>query len=169
MQHLDFNSIKVRLERLNIRFCLSPKWNFNSIKVRLEPFFAERVFDSVVYFNSIKVRLEQSSLRDATLVVALFQFHKGTIRTLCGCAHQSDFAPFQFHKGTIRTRRGVAPRLPVCRNFNSIKVRLERYSVTGCYWLQRFQFHKGTIRTPHPVPLAMLLRYFNSIKVRLEP
>ena len=55
--------------------------NFNSIKVRLEH-KVDNVYELINdYFNSIKVRLEQTK---ATSIVPrfLFQFHKGTIRTL---------------------------------------------------------------------------------------
>ena len=53
---------------------------------------------------------------------------------------------FQFHKGAIRT--GEAKRsLPGNRNFNSIKVRLERSSGGSSTPPPRFQFHKGAIRT----------------------
>ena len=34
---------------------------------------------------------------------ALFQFHKGTIRTLFALIKQQYTLKFQFHKGTIRT------------------------------------------------------------------
>ena len=54
---------------------------------------------------------------------------------------------FQFHKGTIRT---------------SIS-----FSIYG--WLSLFQFHKGTIRTKQSRAMESQARYFNSIKVRLEP
>ena len=61
----------------------------------------------------------------------------------------------------------------ICRgllsDFNSIKVRLERREPapigggrTG------FQFHKGTIRTRFAGAKGVEVRYFNSIKVRLE-
>ena len=57
------------------------------------------------------------------------------------------FLSFQFHKGTIRTVGFL--RLP-----------------GSCY---RFQFHKGTIRTKSHSPEVIVIVYFNSIKVRLEP
>ena len=37
------------------------------------------------------------------LVVSLFQFHKGTIRTGGALGIASSLVGFQFHKGTIRT------------------------------------------------------------------
>ena len=98
---MDFNSIKVRLERYTdvlstrlhkfqfhkgaIRTTFTALYqqhpsDFNSIKVRLElgarsanPPFARN-------FNSIKVRLEPI-LDNANYGAALFQFHKGAIRT----------------------------------------------------------------------------------------
>ena len=53
-------------------------------------------------FNSIKVRLElhQFYLRVGRKV---FQFHKGTIRTMLEENKEDVMVKFQFHKGTIRT------------------------------------------------------------------
>ena len=76
---------------------------FNSIKVRLERSEAEERFRCPPYFNSIKVRLELKLSTDTTAVLAQFQFHKGTIRT---------------EQGLWTNEKS--------RNFNSIKVRLER-------------------------------------------
>ena len=53
---------------------------------------------------------------------------------------------FQFHKGTIRTVPHAVVRLHHL-DFNSIKVQLERTSCRGAPPSSRFQFHKGTIRT----------------------
>ena len=54
-------------------------------------------------------------------------------------------------------------------DFNSIKVRLERFSC-GVSWSPRlFQFHKGAIRTDGDDSWRIPIHYFNSIKVRLEP
>ena len=55
---------------------------------------------------------------------------------------------FQFHKGTIRTI--VMPKVLSCFNFyfNSIKVQLELiYMIGALIGAGLFQFHKGTIRT----------------------
>ena len=57
----------------------------------------------MVNFNSIKVRLERSSSFDYLVALRLFQFHKGTIRTLIRRVVVTDDSIFQFHKGTIRT------------------------------------------------------------------
>ena len=53
---------------------------------------------------------------------------------------------FQFHKGTIRT---ILPRiLHLCLTyFNSIKVQLELTIDDALLAIPEFQFHKGTIRT----------------------
>ena len=75
-------------------------------------------------FNSIKVRLEQTSAH-CLVLIPLFQFHKGTIRTIVLFVHLVNKRLFQFHKGTIRTYRSL-------------------YYQT---YLPLFQFHKGTIRT----------------------
>ena len=75
---------------------------------------------------------------------------------------------FQFHKGAIRTKKEHEANDKL-RNFNSIKVRLERGGETETGKPdQGFQFHKGAIRTHSPVSVAILLVDFNSIKVRLE-
>ena len=121
----------------------------------------------IVYFNSIKVRLEPLTYDVADASTA-FQFHKGAIRTIM--------------------------RIFICSsqiNFNSIKVRLELKKQIQRYEDEIFQFHKGAIRTDHPLnyikyilifqfhkgairtklkPVCFLvaMRYFNSIKVRLE-
>ena len=55
----------------------------------------------------------------------VFQFHKGTIRTLSPQKAYHSIGLFQFHKGTIRTH--------VLNNHHRRN--------------QLFQFHKGTIRT----------------------
>ena len=121
----------------------------------------------VTYFNSIKVRLELI-LSGQISYGAIFQFHKGTIRTTkmlvltlillyfnsikVRLEHNhlaqgyQGLAAFQFHKGTIRTLV-KSLRLLLLLNFNSIKVRLERLYVGYRRQMRRFQFHKGTIRT----------------------
>ena len=77
----------------------------------------------------------------------VFQFHKGTIRTLSLEKLLLIMVVFQFHKGTIRTyRRGL--------NLDIKNI---------------FQFHKGTIRTLTMMLIYLCFLYFNSIKVRLEP
>ena len=81
MVSCNFNSIKVRLERVNARsFIATYEKDFNSIKVRLE--------------------LVPTSANGSILI---FQFHKGTIRTGTSRAADGRNRTFQFHKGTIRT------------------------------------------------------------------
>ena len=54
---------------------------------------------------------------------------------------------FQFHKGTIRTVPDGLIRIDYFR-FNSIKVRLEQtIPPSSKFGATMFQFHKGTIRT----------------------
>ena len=99
----------------------------------------------------------------------LFQFHKGTIRTVnvadsdaqnlnfnsikVRLEHDDKAASkllaslFQFHKGTIRTTtRALTPSLPTSFQFHKGTIRT-RYAALGTFMLQQFQFHKGTIRT----------------------
>ena len=61
----------------------------------------------VFNFNSIKVRLEQANLALRDFVLRLFQFHKGTIRTIDAELLHPLLGIFQFHKGTIRTQSGT--------------------------------------------------------------
>ena len=60
----------------------------------------------LLYFNSIKVRLERSSQDWTYPHFPLFQFHKGTIRTINFSVSNNKLA-----------------------NFNSIKVRLEQHAI----------------------------------------
>ena len=97
------------------------------------------------YFNSIKVQLEPAN--------NLILCHVLT---------------FQFHKGTIRTHHIVCYE-PLHRNFNSIKVQLERVKTANqLATYPVFQFHKGTIRTRSMVTTQSAGSDFNSIKVQLE-
>ena len=76
----------------------------------------------------------------------MFQFHKGTIKTLVNLPKDCVPLLFQFHKGTIKTHE----RLQVLRRpggFNSIKVRLRLKIVEHANKALKFQFHKGTIKT----------------------
>ena len=57
--------------------------------------------------------------------MSTFQFHKGTIRTLIRQSLTCSIVLFQFHKGTIRTQLSDL-QFRLYRDFNSIKVRLER-------------------------------------------
>ena len=98
-----------------------------------------------VNFNSIKVQLEHEMSRYYTDFM-LFQFHKGTIRTLFPRCNNPVPVVFQFHKGTIRT--SVSSFLQPCWSL--------------------FQFHKGTIRTVESKDAQIKQLNFNSIKVQLE-
>ena len=120
--------------------------NFNSIKVRLEPFCHNQQYLLLQDFNSIKVRLEHLSLILIPMSSVLFQFHKGAIRTSGNATISNSTTAFQFHKGAIRTGRSVLV-LQLSRNFNSIKVRLERKDGQSITPFAEFQFHKGAIRT----------------------
>ena len=91
--------------------------------MRLERLIETIMSKQLTYFNSIKVRLELSIVLKV-IMYALFQFHKGAIRTI----------------------------LPVILRvvfwyFNSIKVRLEPTSPFANEKVTTFQFHKGAIRT----------------------
>ena len=57
----------------------------------------------VFNFNSIKVRLKHGSTTKTFSPQALFQFHKGTIKTVLKPVRRPFVRQFQFHKGTIKT------------------------------------------------------------------
>ena len=76
-----------------------------------------------LYFNSIKVQLKLI-LSNGEGTLDLFQFHKGTIKTL------------------------VLPLVQVLLSyFNSIKVQLKLGRIVQSCAIYLFQFHKGTIKT----------------------
>ena len=79
-QDTHFNSIKVQLEPDNPAVGDTIVLNFNSIKVQLERRCRFSKLSLGHHFNSIKVQLERNAISSRT-IPALFQFHKGTIRT----------------------------------------------------------------------------------------
>ena len=185
---------KFQFHKGTIRTCLpssveNVKLYFNSIKVQLEHSFLIALTTSRCYFNSIKVQLEHSRFT-RSWVARLFQFHKGTIRTVNTNFNWTLKILFQFHKGTIRTCKVLRPlrwiiptfqfhkgtirtrwkpaSLAHLRHFNSIKVQLEHDAVDMINSQQLFQFHKGTIRTTLLTFWATPIGDFNSIKVQLE-
>ena len=78
-----------------------------------------------IYFNSIKVQLEQPILI-SILCKLIFQFHKGTIRTIISllfCLVLSNF-------NSIKVQLELASKeqeYEYLGNFNSIKVQLELF------------------------------------------
>ena len=119
------------------------------------------------YFNSIKVRLE---LLVCVVLWSnlLFQFHKGTIRTvnvILSCLAflyfnsikvRLEHFPFSVSHSAISYFNSIKVRLELCvhfilchfrMDFNSIKVRLEHNKLYDRELSELFQFHKGTIRT----------------------
>ena len=143
---VHFNSIKVRLERslasspdscLWFQFhkgtirtaiglaisAIATLFQFHKGTIRTVRWHLTK--DCLAYFNSIKVRLELIGSSSGYVGYNEFQFHKGTIRTFCLSPDEPDEPEFQFHKGTIRTCR-VKNGKCYWRDFNSIKVRLER-------------------------------------------
>ena len=69
----------------------------------------------------------------------LFQFHKGTIKTLSQRLNLRKTQLFQFHKGTIKTRlkTNLGEKQ---QNFNSIKVQLRRFAMPT-----RWRYHTISI------------------------
>ena len=102
---------------------------------------------SLSSFNSIKVRLRQDFIKITKYFHTRFQFHKGTIKTLCSSLYRRWQFEFQFHKGTIKTPAAVDV-VVFLASFNSIKVRLRQNErMEKCRRSHMFQFHKGTIKT----------------------
>ena len=121
----------------------------------------------LLYFNSIKVRLKHN-LACSFVRPLLFQFHKGTIKTLLLplCSSLStNFnsikvrlklqggtmgapSPRHFNSIKVRLKRNNQGNINVdFNNFNSIKVRLKHNNYIKATVLTPFQFHKGTIKT----------------------
>ena len=84
-RNTNFNSIKVRLERVypwaSNRMCLA---DFNSIKVRLELNLPLTHAGDLPYFNSIKVRLERYSAAGNPASVEHFNSIKVRLERLDG-------------------------------------------------------------------------------------
>ena len=97
--------------------------NFNSIKVRLELIVLMAVCLVLNYFNSIKVRLEPSK-RFVFAADTLFQFHKGAIRTLRLILVLHRLLNFNSIKVRLELLL-IILFLSWIPYFNSIKVRLE--------------------------------------------
>ena len=83
------------------------------------------------------------------------------------CELMAESILFQFHKGTIRTIPHITIKL-ILFHFNSIKVQLERQQLRRLPYKSKFQFHKGTIRTYWLTENQGYQIHFNSIKVQLE-
>ena len=62
-------------------------------------------FRKIFDFNSIKVRLKLHGPHHNIINILIFQFHKGTIKTVSANIPEElkDLVIFQFHKGTIKT------------------------------------------------------------------
>ena len=97
----------------------------------------------------------------------IFQFHKGTIKTVKGCIEIK--CPAHFNSIKVRLKHEPCEylyRRP--SDFNSIKVRLKRIKPRSRHSAFLFQFHKGTIKTATFVCISFTVSDFNSIKVRLK-
>ena len=99
--------------------------------------------------------------------IPLFQFHKGTIRTLTPSA----LVPANWNFNSIKVQlehKGLWAEQERLSYFNSIKVQLEQRLYLRWQEVTSFQFHKGTIRTFYFIIIILRFFYFNSIKVQLE-
>ena len=99
--------------------------------------------------------------------LAKFQFHKGTIKTNNMLSDNIGSVIFQFHKGTIKTSSAYY-LMSLYSYFNSIKVRLKLTKGALRLLDLLFQFHKGTIKTLLLFLMLIIVLNFNSIKVRLK-
>ena len=93
------------------------------------------------------MRLELALFLAPVSSSAIFQFHKGAIRTSVLGSRDFVLFLFQFHKGAIRTRLDHRQSSLWVLHFNSIKVRLEHPDFAAQVLAHLFQFHKGAIRT----------------------
>ena len=91
------------------------------------------------------MRLERIS-DSAKLLMSLFQFHKGAIRTRIQKLSEDKVDHFNSIKVRLEPSNiGASSAKPPY--FNSIKVRLEHSHILHFGWDNKFQFHKGAIRT----------------------
>ena len=164
--------------------------NFNSIKVRLNLGLLICRGFLVLHFNSIKVRLNR--IDDSFMAqIALFQFHKGTIKPTQASLNRSlvDYfnsikvrlnqavimppstssRAFQFHKGTIKPQITIFLFVFLLLNFNSIKVRLNRMFAKVGARLSAFQFHKGTIKPSQGAKVDVEWKLFQFHKGTIKP
>ena len=102
-------------------------------------------------------------------ILYIFQFHRGSIKTLICPVKYKEYQYFNSIKVRLRHDPRVISVIAQT-SFNSIKVRLRL-----CYQFRRtekcvFQFHKGSIKT-FAAFLLLINQHccFNSIKVRLRP
>ena len=95
-------------------------------------------------FNSIKVQLEHHYLARCSMML-LFQFHKGTIRTML--SQSQNLRVINFNSIKVQLEPFIICLLVIFLYFNSIKVQLEHLIRFKQAAAATFQFHKGTIRT----------------------
>ena len=62
----------------------------------------------------------------------LFQFHKGTIKTLQMAGLSPAAMEFQFHKGTIKTHIDMLDKSPCYRGFPNAKIRKKTGEICRC-------------------------------------
>ena len=94
------------------------------------------------------------------VIIPLFQFQNGTIKSLLLRCGKSSHWSFQFQNGTIK-RRQPPPLMIILSYFNSKMVRLrERCFVSNCYRCEKFQFQNGTIkRVWHFIVCGLLFKF----------
>ena len=181
--------MKVRLERVEVESLQRQMQDFNSMKVRLEPArrarqrprcrfqFHEGTIGTMLdlreilvyslYFNSMKVRLEQSELANND-AVSKFQFHEGTIGTFFQHLRRQLIRDFNSMKVRLE-RSGRKSTFPGLKYFNSMKVRLELFDMAmkNCD-AEYFNSMKVRLERILFSGITFFRMDFNSMKVRLE-
>ena len=119
----NFNSIKVRLELVNV-FCYFFRCSdFNSIKVRLE-----LCVDKLLYCTN-KFQFHKGAIRTCHLTCKIFiicNFNSIKVRLELSPTYNSYLLLYYFNSIKVRLEQcSVFFRPLFCSNFNSIKVRLE--------------------------------------------
>ena len=142
----DFNSKVVRLKVLPAHSPISELSYFNSKVVRLKGFGNRRTRIAKFYFNSKVVRLKVAPAVTVTVVVEVFQFQSGAVKSSKIQSGVNGFILFQFQSGAVKSVSVPVTSVPV-PDFNSKVVRLKATTA-----LPRYPFFD----------------YFNSKVVRLK-
>ena len=97
----------------------------------------------------------------------IFQFHKGTIKTVLQFKFTKPFHHFNSIKVRLKPSTGVGAYLDIKFQFHKGTIKTIPPEI-GAAAISAFQFHKGTIKTQSSVGKIIAVPHFNSIKVRLK-
>ena len=95
-------------------------------------------------FNSTMVRLKVVAII-SSIIVAIFQFHYGSVKSAGDAILSLRYWRFQFHYGSVK-RHLCANTAPADFNFNSTMVRLKETWKSRCVNVTEFQFHYGSVK-----------------------